>query len=97
MNGPSQLPRAHIPAKLRIETRAARHPAIPQERVTMSASIRRIQGNSAVRDTPSAQFRFWVTRHCTHLSTATSPEKYAKYFAARVTEIAIMNNPIQAI
>src|SRR5208337_356462 len=75
MTGPSQAPRTHIPAKLRIARSAARQPARTQERAKTRARIRRTQGNSAVRETPAAQFRFVGARDCTQLSTATSPGK----------------------
>jgi hypothetical protein len=75
MTGPSQFPKANIPRKLKMEISTARHPAKTQEKAKISAMIRRIHGNSAVRETPTAQLRFWGTKDCTHLSTATSPGK----------------------
>jgi len=59
---PRSAPRTHIPVRLRMERNAARHPATPQERAEIKARMMKIQGDLAVCETTSAQFKLVGTR-----------------------------------
>ncbi len=75
--GLSNVPRIHIPARLRMANRATRHPAIPQEIKKVIAKRIRFQGKAADFVNHKAQFMDFGARYCINFSTDTSPGKYA--------------------
>jgi hypothetical protein len=89
--GLDNVPRIHIPAKLRMENKATRHPAMVQERIKVIAKSNRFQGKAADFVIHKAQFIDFGARDCTNFSAVTSPGKYAYRQVANMANTATNN------
>src|SRR4030042_4798238 len=86
--GPRNLPSTDIPPKLTRESKAARHPAMIQERATVITRKTKLQGNPAVDEIQWDQLTGLGARDCTSRVTAMSPGKCGPNPPAKLSDTA---------